>query len=139
MTLARDPEPINQLRVLIVEDTEERQAILTQLFRAHAWILVDTGPRALTLLNAYDFDIISLDYNLRGMLSGADIARAIAQSRNETAGVVVHSMNSQGAEEIGAILPHAIHFPVNRMVRSNAAFKRLRARVDELGWAGFQT
>jgi CheY-like chemotaxis protein len=125
--------------VLIVEDTEERQAILTQLYRAHAWVLVDTGARAVTLLNAYDFDIISLDFNLRGPLSGADVARAIAQSRNPSTGVVIHSMNPSGAIEIGSILPQAILFPVQKMIRSNAAFKRLRDRLDESGWRAFLT
>src|SRR5947209_7823252 len=97
--------PNKPLRVLIVEDTEDRQAALTQLFRSQAWILVDTGARAVTLLNAYKFDIISLDYNLRGPLSGADVARAIAESGNDAAGVVIHSMNPRGAEDISAVLP----------------------------------
>ena len=123
--------------MLIVEDTEERQAVLTQLYRSHAWVMVDTGARAVTILNAYDFDIISLDFNLRGPLSGADVARAIAQSRNASTGVVIHSMNPNGASEISSILPQAIQFPVRKMVRSNAAFKELRERIDASGWRAF--
>lgn len=130
------------LRVLIVEDTEERQKILTSLYRSHAWVLVHTGHRAIALLDAYDFDIISLDYNLRGELSGADVAKAIQRSRNKNACIIIHSMNLQGAEQISKILPQAIHSPVFKMVRSNAAFKRLRTRLDELGaaydWTEFQ-
>jgi len=123
------------LRVLIVEDTEERQKILTSLYRSHAWVLVHTGRRAMTLLDAYDFDIISLDYNLRGELSGADVAKAVQSSRNKNARIIIHSMNLQGAEQISKILPQAIHYPVSKMVRSNAAFKRLRTRLDEVGVA----
>ena len=33
-------EPIKPLRVLIIEDTEERQKILTSLYRSHGLILV---------------------------------------------------------------------------------------------------
>jgi len=121
------------LRVLIIEDTEERQKVLTSLYRAHAWILAHTGRRAITLLNAYDFDIISLDYNLRGDLSGADVAQAIANSRNKESRVIIHSMNPQGADRIAQILPQAVLFPVSKMARSNQAFKRLRSKIDELG------
>jgi CheY-like chemotaxis protein len=121
------------LRVLIVEDTEERQEILLALYRAHAWILAPTGQRAITLLNAYDFDIISLDYNLRGELTGAEVAQAIAASRNRSTRVVIHSLNPQGAAQIAEILPHAILYPVAKMARTNALFKRLRHQIDTLG------
>lgn len=121
------------LRVLIVEDTLERQEILTALYRAHAWVLVHTGRRAATLLRAYDFDIVSLDYNLAGDLGGADVARVLAASRNRHARVIVHSLNPRGAAELARILPDAIVYPVSRMVRTNQHFKRLVAGLDEDG------
>jgi CheY-like chemotaxis protein len=123
------------LRVLIVEDTPERQEILMSLYRDQAWILASTGPRAIRLLRAYDFDLISLDYNLRGELSGAEVARAILTSRNRAARIVVHSLNPKGVQEITAILPQASIYPVSRMVRNNQFFKRLRSRLNELGLA----
>jgi hypothetical protein len=46
------------LRILIVEDTPERQQWLTGLYREHAWVLVHTAARAVRLVNAYDFDLI---------------------------------------------------------------------------------
>jgi hypothetical protein len=58
------------LRILIVEDTPERQEWLTGLYRDHAWVLVHTAVRAVRLVNAYDFDLISLDYNLAGPANG---------------------------------------------------------------------
>jgi CheY-like chemotaxis protein len=121
------------LRVLIVEDIEERQKSLTSLYRSHAWILVNTGHRAIALLNAYNFDIISLDYNLRGELNGVDVAQALKCSRNKNARIIVHSLNPKGVEQISKILPNAIPYPLSKMVRSNQAFKRLRAKIDELG------
>lgn len=121
------------LRILIVEDTEERQKILTSLYRAHAWMLVNTGHRAIKLLEAYDFDLISLDYNLRGEFTGADVALAIAQSRNKSTRIVIHSMNPKGVERISKIIPNSIVYPVLKMVRSNKNFKRLRDNINESG------
>jgi len=128
------PEQVNKsCRVLIVEDTEERQKILTDLYRAHAWGLVNTGRRAITLISAFEFDIISLDYNLRGEFTGADVAQHIAKSRNQHARIIIHSMNPQGATRIAEILPNAAQFPVNKMASSNQIFKRLRSQIDALG------
>lgn len=123
------------MRVLIVEDNPERQQILTALYRAHAWVLVHTGPRAITLLNAFEFDLVTLDYHLAGELTGADVARSLLESRNRGACLVIHSMNSAGAEEILGLLPNAVAFPISKMTRSNAVFKRLRERIDSLGSA----
>ncbi|WP_437942615.1 cyclic-phosphate processing receiver domain-containing protein [Sorangium sp. So ce341] len=126
------PEP---LRVLLVEDTEDRQEVLTSLYRAHAWVLVPTGARAIALLSAYDFDIVSLDYNLRGERTGADVAESLARSRNRGARVVVHSQNPAGAERIRERLPGAVLYPLSRMIRTNAVARRLRAAIDEQGAA----
>ena len=123
----------NILRVLLVEDTQERQQILTSLYRSHAWILVNTGQRAIKLLKAYDFDIISLDYNLRGELNGADVAQALKHSRNQNARIIIHSLNPKGVNSILAILPDAIAYPVSKMIRSNKKFKDLRNKIDRLG------
>ena len=121
------------LRVLLIEDTPDRQQILTSLYRSHAWILVNTGQRAITLLNAYDFDIISIDYNLRGELNGLEVAQALKCSRNKNARIIVHSLNPKGVKFIIEILPDAIPYPVSKMVRSNKTFKYLRGKIDELG------
>lgn len=125
------------LRVLILEDIEERQKILAGLYRSHAWIWVKTGRRAITMLDAYDFDIISLDYNLAGELNGADVAEHLKKSRNQKAKVIVHSLNPRGAIAIKEIIPNAILYPVSKMVRSNRAFKNLRTQIDELGAGAF--
>jgi CheY-like chemotaxis protein len=127
--------PAVPLAVMLIEDTKERQEILTALYRSHAWILANTGHRAITLINAYDFDIISLDYNLDGELTGADVAKAIGSSRNKNARIVIHSMNPKGAERIVHILPQAVRFPVSKMIRSNRAFKQLRTMIAEFGAA----
>lgn len=121
------------LRVLLVEDLPDRQAVLASIYRGHAWVAVTTGARAITLLTVFDFDIISLDYNLGGELTGADVAAAIATSRHRATRVVVHSQNPRGAAEICTHLPAAVRYPVSRMVRSNAVARRLRAALAAHG------
>ncbi len=121
------------LRVLLIEDTEERQNILTSLYRDHAWILVKTGNRAIKLLNAYDFDMISIDYNIGGELNGANVALFIRDSRHKNSRIIVHSLNPKGAKYILEILPQAIYYPVSKMVRSNQKFKYIRQKINELG------
>lgn len=120
-------------RILLVEDTEERQAILTSLYRSHAWVLVNTAARANTLLHAYEFDIVSLDYNLQGGLNGTAIATELLQSRNNQARIIIHSMNPKGAKLLKEMLPTAICYPVSRMVRSNQTFKAIREKIDSMG------
>ncbi|MEQ8973405.1 MAG: hypothetical protein RIE73_23750 [Coleofasciculus sp. C1-SOL-03] len=121
------------LRVLLIEDTEERQNILTSLYRDHAWILVKTGNRAIKLLNAYDFDMISIDYNIGGELNGANVVLFIRDSRHKNSRIIVHSLNPKGAKYILEILPKAIYYPVSKMVRSNQKFKYIRQKNNELG------
>ncbi len=103
------------------------------LYRAHAWVLVHTGERAIKLLGAYDFDIISLDYNLSGELTGLDIAQRLFASRNKDAKVIIHSLNPKGVEQISNVLPDALVYPVSKMIRTNRHFKRLRAELDNHG------
>jgi DNA-binding response OmpR family regulator len=117
------------LRVLVVEDTRERQDILTSLYRDHAWILVHTVARARRLLDVYDFDVVSLDYNLAGPGDGCDVARHLIASRNVAARVVVHSMNPRGRERLLGIVPDPVVMPVDRIVRSNRELRRLRAAL----------
>jgi len=118
------------LRVLIVEDTPERQEWLTGLYRDHAWVLVHTAARAIRLVSAYDFDLISLDYNLAGPDTGATVAEAIARSRNAQTPVLVHSMNPRGAGQLAKLLPHAACVPVGSLVKTNATAKRIREALQ---------
>ena len=126
------------LRVLIVEDSDERQAVLRSLFRDHAWVLTHTAAHAIRLVRAFRFDLVTLDYDLAGPGTGEDVAVALAESRNATATVLVHSMNAVGASRISAVLPHAELLPLSRMVRTNATFKRLRSQLSrgpQIDWS----
>ncbi|HET6583341.1 MAG TPA: cyclic-phosphate processing receiver domain-containing protein [Nannocystaceae bacterium] len=122
-------EPAVVLRVLIVEDTPERQEWLIGLYREHAWVLVHTAARAARLVAAYEFDMISLDFNLAGEATGEAVALAIASSRNAQTPVLVHSMNPRGAGRLAELLPHAQCVPVGSLVKTNAIAKRIRAAL----------
>jgi CheY-like chemotaxis protein len=117
------------LRVLIIEDTIERQEILRKLFRENAWILANTAGRAATLAQAYDFDVICIDYDLDGEAKGSEVARAVAGGRNAKAKVFIHSMNPEGWKEIREHLPEARILPVSRMTENSRIFKRLPAEL----------
>ncbi len=95
--------------------------------------MVHTGQRAIGLLKASDFDIISLDYNLRGELNGAGVAQGLKHSRNQNARIIIHSLNPKAVNSILAILPDAITYPVSKMIRWNKNFKDLRNKIDRLG------
>ena len=114
------------LRVLIVEDTPERQEWLQALYREHAWVLVHTAARAGRLVRAFDFDLISLDFNLAGPDNGDSVAEVIANSRNARTPILVHSMNPRGAARLAELLPHAAAVPVGALVKTNATAKRVR-------------
>lgn len=121
----------NMLKILIIEDTPDRQQILCNLFRDHAWVLVHTADRAIRLLSVYDFDLISLDFDLAGAKKGDQVAAFVARSRNATTKVIIHSMNSPGAAKILENLPSAEHVPLSKMTRSNRVFKRLRQELSK--------
>ena len=124
--------------VLIVEDDKDRQEILKNLFKKQAWILIHTAERAVRLVQAFRFELISLDFDLAGPGDGADAAQAIADSENRDACILIHSMNVNGAERIKQILPHAVWVPINQITQTNDRFKRLRkeiGRVPDIDWA----
>jgi CheY-like chemotaxis protein len=125
------------LRILIVEDTFERQKILRDLYKGHAWILVNTVNRAICLLDSYDFDLISLDFDLPGGKKADEVASFIHRSRNAKAKVIIHAMNNQGAKRILEILPNAEVVPLSKMIRNNTTFKRLQQELShgvDINW-----
>ncbi len=65
------------LRIFIVEDTPARQEVLTRLCKDHAWVLVHSARRAISLVHAYEFDLIFLDYDLAGPGKGDAEAAAL--------------------------------------------------------------
>jgi len=126
------------LKILVVEDTPERQEILKNLFRDHAWVLAHTARRAVRLLSVYKFDLISLDYNLAGPDCGDSIGSFIPDSINSNTKILIHSMNKAGADKIKNFLPNADYVPVSKLIKTNQIFKKIRAELKkgpEIDWA----
>lgn len=119
----------NLLKVLIVEDTPNRQKALINLYKEHAWILVNTVKRAQTLLSAYSFDLISLDYDLAGPEKGDALAKEIKQSASAHSLIIIHSMNAPGAQRIIKVLPQALSIPFSKITRNNETFKRFKKQL----------
>jgi CheY-like chemotaxis protein len=117
------------LRILIIEDTPTRQEVLKQLCKDHAWIMAHTARGAISLAQAYEFDLIFLDYDLAGSEKGDAVAATIAQSPNRDVRVIVHAMNAAGAQKIQALLLQADLVPLSKMTKDNATFKQLKAQL----------
>lgn len=98
-----EPQSPLCLRLLIIEDIPERQKLLQSLYRDHAWVLVHTAVRAIRLVAVYQFDLISLDFNLAGPDNGDAIASTLRDSHNADTPVLVHLMNPKGAELLQTI------------------------------------
>jgi len=126
------------LKVLIVEDSPDRQAIFRNLFKDHAWMMVHTATRAIRLINSYDFDLICLDFDLAGDEQGDWVAKQIPASRNAETKVLVHSMNQPGANQIISLIPHALAIPISKITRDNKTFKRLKEELNrgiDIDWS----
>lgn len=125
-------------RILIVEDTKERQEIMKDLFRDHAWIMVHTVSRAIRLLSVYEFDIVSLDYDLAGPRKGDEIAAFISNTVKKHPKIIIHSDNVNGVVKMKRWLPHADAVPVSKMISKNIYFKRIRDQLKkspDVDWA----
>jgi len=126
------------LKILIVEDTPERQEILKKLYKDHAWVLAHTAQRAVKLLSVFEFDLISMDYNLAGPDCGDSIASFIPESINAESKILIHSMNKQGADKIKKFLPNADYVPVSKLTKTNQIFKKIKSELKkgpEIDWA----
>jgi len=121
---------MNNLRILIVEDTQERQTALVNLVKQHAWVMVNTAARANKLIEVYKFDLIFLDYDLDGEAKGDVVAGAIKSSQNSTTRVIIHSMNDIGSKKIKEIFPDAERVPFSKIFRNNQTAKQLKEYLE---------
>lgn len=125
------------LKALLIEDNPERQEILINLFKDHAWILANSAHRAIRLLKAYEFDLVFLDYDLAGPDKGDEVARYLSTQEIKKPQVIIHSMNDPGVQRILAWLPHANSIPFSKIIRDNRTFKKIRtelAKGPDINW-----
>ena len=99
---------------------------------------LNTARRAIRYVDVYDFDIISLDYNLDGPENGDVIAEFIKRSCNAESKVLVHSTNAQGVKRIQAYLPNSVAIPISKIIRDNQTFRRFRQSINinlDMDWS----
>lgn len=127
---------MNEGRALVVEDSAERQALLSRLLEGLHLTITPDGGAAIEALTATRFGIVFLDYDLADELTGEDVARAIVALRPRPP-VVVHSMNPEGVERILALLPEAHPIPVEHLRPRSPIYGRIRSLVSgggEIEW-----
>lgn len=118
------------LRVLIVENDPERLKVFADIFRHHAWISVNTVPKAKRYLSAFQFDVIMLDYDLEQGQKSSELSALLLQTQPPSTRIFLHAMNSLGREELQSQLPSAKAIPFSRLTRDNRTVKQLRNALD---------
>ena len=114
------------LKVLLVEDSEERVTALRQLYHQHSVIVRRNAEEAIATLAAESVDLVHLDYDLQGDLTGEEVARFLLETQKKVP-VIVHSENPQGLAAIKAVLPSALAVPISTLRRKEGDVARLKA------------
>jgi len=91
MTSVNSPAAMIPARILVVDDVEASRYITASWLRrsGHAVTEVDTGGRALTVLDEDDFDLVMLDVHLPD-LSGFEVCERIKDNPRTAAIPVIH-------------------------------------------------
>ncbi|MEX2664240.1 cyclic-phosphate processing receiver domain-containing protein [Candidatus Uabimicrobium amorphum] len=124
------------LRILIVEDLPERQQQICNMYKEHAWVTTTISTHAIRLVNAYDFDLIHLDYNLAEQTTGLEVAECLAKSRNAQTQVVIHSMNPDGAKKMSQLIVNVEVIPISKLLKKDIYTKRLKEQLkkEQVNW-----
>ena len=95
----------------------------------HAWIPSNTVRRAITLLSACTLDRIRLDCGLAGKENGDIVASCARSSAGSQVEGIVRFMSSPGVNNIRDLRPQSELVPLSKVVRNNAASRRIRAEL----------
>lgn len=93
------------LRVLIVEDDDERMLTFDAVFRDDTAFRACDADGAIALLGMGGYDLVMLDHDLGPGGNGQDVARVIASlPADQQPFVIIHSWNPDGARRMADIL-----------------------------------
>lgn len=103
------------MRMLFLDDDITRTQKIRLLNDKYRVIGVETVYQAISQLEESEFDVISLDHDLDGLVfypsdekSGAEVTRWIAKNRPHiTSKIILHSWNESGVTTMKNILAHA--------------------------------
>jgi CheY-like chemotaxis protein len=118
------------LSILIVEDGDNRIEVLRRLYAQHELTVCRDGQSAMTTLRTGAFDLIHLDHDLEGELTGVDVAEKIRLVCPETP-VIVHSENPIGANSIARVLPSALQVPISKLSENTPLTSQLKALLAD--------
>jgi len=116
------------MKILIVEDNEDRNDCFKEVLERADLAIVGTSYDAIQLLKKNKYDFIFLDHDLgihpvtkeptddvmlpSGDGTGYEVAQFIAASKkNQDTPTIIHSFNPEGAKQMMAVLPDADYFP----------------------------
>lgn len=107
------------MRILVVEDNPERIKKFKRELIGQDVDYEEDAESAIRLVQTVKYDLIFLDHDLGGLAyvpsndpnTGYQVAKAIKNTENESAYVIIHSCNSVGAQAIKYELPKAILAP----------------------------
>ena len=117
------------MRVLIVEDSPDRIAILKRVFAAHEVVVAQSAMVAGQQLLEDRFALVLLDFDLADDQTGEVVAQMIADQGPPYPDVVVHSLNPDGVRCIRTLLPGAIELPITSLDRANPVYGRLMSEL----------
>jgi len=120
------------LSILIVEDGDNRIEVLRSLYSRHKLTVCRDGQSAMKTLRTGAFDLIHLDHDLEGELTGVDVAGTIRSACPETP-VIVHSENSSGVSAILRVLPDALQIPISTLSEKTPLTSQLKALLSASG------
>ncbi len=107
------------MKILILEDNEERQRLFRENLKDHILIIVETSKLAIKNLINEKWDITFIDHDLGGKVyvpsgenTGYEVAKFLEENKKYIPKyVIIHSLNVVGANNIKQALPHAVHIP----------------------------
>ena len=111
------------MKVLVVEDNEERMGFFRELFLEDQMTFTTTSREAIALLMEVTYEIIFLDIDLDdGLGRGLEVARSLKGSPNDYSPLIVHSMNVSAASKVERISPGSLLMPIIEMRQIFAQF-----------------
>lgn len=99
-------------RILVVEDDTNRILYFKKVAINNNWKIIfsRTYISSIFFLLFFRFDTIFLDHDLIGRKTGHDVAKFIRKFAIQGQ-IIIHSLNSVGAQNIQNVLPGSIRIP----------------------------
>ncbi len=116
------------MRILYLEDEElvARQTARTLVRDGFAVDVVETGARALTLAATQQYDVVLLDWNVPGEVSGVDVCRELRE-RKDPAGIILLSGRTDVGDKVDAF-----DFGADDYLTKPFEYRELLARIRAL-------